>query len=285
MDVISGAASFASLLDVAYKLGGWVHDSVKAPKERQKLLDGLDRLRSVIKTIDERRKEANSGDPWYDGLLELIETSGTLTLEGKYEPNPRYTSPTALSKLYIVLEKLSKELSPADGFKKHSQRLRYHWDKTKFEELLREFARCREEISLILDQDNWKLSKAIRQDGAEMLLHVAEIRTRVLEFEHYQKTQDERLVHYLKTRDEQLAIREEKTIKAAMEDWLSPLEFLARQEEVFEDVFGTGKWFLDSPPFRHWVKGKPWHLRLYGVEGSGKVSTQSPSHAPYTNCF
>jgi hypothetical protein len=260
MDGVSAVASFASLLEFLYKVTGWAIDTIKAKKERQKLLDGLDRLRSTIKSIDERRKDAKPGDEWYDGLLELVRTSGTLSPEGKYEPNPKHGSETSLSKLYMLLEGLNEELSPAEGLKKYKQRLRYHWDKVKYEQLLKEFARCREEISFILDEDHFKISRAIRQDGKETLHEVSEIRSRMSTLEDYQKRQEERVV---KQKDE--ADRE------AVEKWLSPLEFLARQEELYEQAFGTGKWFLESLAFRHWVKGKPWHLRCYGVEGSGKV--------------
>lgn len=265
MDGVSAAASFAALIELTYKVSGWAIDSIKAKKERQKLLDGLNRLRSIVEIIDERRKKANPSDDWYAGLLQLVRISGSLTPEGKYEPNPHEKSETALSKLYMILAELSVELSPAQGLKKYGQRLRYHWDKTKFEGLLGDFERCREEIGFVFNEDQFKISKAIREDGRETLANVADIKSRMSAIEDYQKRQEERLVR-----------QKEEMDKAAIEEWLSPLEFLARQEKLLEGAFGTGKWFLNSLAFQHWIKGKPWHLRVYGVEGSGKVSGCKP---------
>lgn len=258
MEVVAGVASFTAIADSIVKISAWAVDVKIAKKERQNLVDGLQRLRSVIKIIDERRKNARAGEEWYEGLLEIIRSSGTFSSDGRYEPNPNHKSETALSKLYEILAKLSKELAPAQGLKRYGQRLLYPWDKNKFEALLRDFARCQDEISLFLDHDHFKLSQAIRNDGRETLAHVSEIHSRVTAIDDYQKRQQERAE------------------KAAFEDWLSPLEFQATQEQIHEQAFGTGKWFFDSLVFRHWVKGKPWHLRVHGVPGSGKVRDSVP---------
>lgn len=38
--------------------------------------------------------------------------------------------------------------------------------------------------------------------------------------------------------------------------WLSPLDFLAKQNAAFEAYTeGTGQWFLDSPGFENWCTG------------------------------
>jgi hypothetical protein len=268
MEVFGGVANVISLLDVLKKVGYWVNDTIKADEERQHLLEGLNRLKSIIYRIDERCGNAQPGDAWYEGLHELVRTSGTLTPEGKYQPNPTHGSETSLSKLYMILQELTIELSPVQESKtkRYVQRLRYHWDKNKYEALLRELSRCREEISFILDEDHFKISQAIRQDGKETLLQVSEIKSKMTAIEGYQQLQEERFIKQQAEAD-----------KSAIEQWLSPLEFLAQQEVIVEQAFGTGKWFLDSLAFQHWVKGKPWHLRVYGVEGSGKVRDSDDS--------
>jgi len=70
-----------------------------------------------------------------------------------------------------------------------------------------------------------------------------------------------------KKRDRQ----EEKKI----EQWLSPLEFLKRQKDLINKCFPIGKLLLESEEFLNWAKGRPWHLRCYGVTGTGKVSYSS----------
>jgi hypothetical protein len=274
MDGVSSAASFASLLELAYKLTLYTKDVFKAKEERQKLIDGLDRLRSTIERLDDRFRDAKPGDPWSEGILELIRTSGRFTLEGEYEPNPKNKSETPLSRVYIILATLNLELAPSHGVKKYGQRLRYHWDKVKYEGLLREFARCQQDISSVLDEDHFKISKAIREDGKETLVQVNDIGNRLRVIEDRTRRQEEERVK-----------QKEEALEEAVERWLSPRDFLSRQEELLEQAFGTGQWFLDSLVFQHWVKGKPWHLRCYGVEGAGKVCQFSRKHAPRKFCF
>jgi hypothetical protein len=284
MEVASGAANFIAILECIYKIGVWAKDTKIAETERQKLLDGLGRLDSVIKSIEERVEDARAGDEWYEGLLEMIRSSGKLSSDGKYEPNPNQTSETALSRLYVILHELSAELGPAQGWKKYSQSFHYHWDKNRFEALLREFAKCQKEISFLLDHDHFKLSKAIREDGRETLVHVSEIHSRVTAIEHSQKRQEE----HQKRQEEQMVKqqdRQDELDREAFEKWLSPIEFQATQEQIIEHAFGTGKWFFDSLIFRHWVKGKPWHLRIHGAPGSGKVRDLSPFLFSCCDCF
>lgn len=272
MEVVAAWASVAAVADSIKKIGAWAADVKVAKEERQKLLDGLQRLRTVINSIDERRKSAKPGDEWYEGLLEMIKSSGTFSSNGEYQRNPNQGPETALSKLYVLLAELSTELAPAQGLKKYEQRLRYHWDKNKFDGLLRECARCQDQISFLLDHDHFKLSKAIREDGRETLTHVSEMHSRMIAIEHSQKRQEERQIKEKEELD--------RGHKAAFEAWLSPLEFQATQGQIVEQAFGTGKWFFDSLVFRHWVKGKPWHLRVHGVPGSGKVRYSIPLAFP-----
>lgn len=57
----------------------------------------------------------------------------------------------------------------------------------------------------------------------------------------------------------------------AVAAWLSPFNFAARQEDIFEASFPIGRWLLDSEYFKIWAAGAPWFLRCYGDAGAGKV--------------
>ena len=44
--------------------------------------------------------------------------------------------------------------------------------------------------------------------------------------------------------------------RRAVTDWLSPLNFMATQNEVLgRRQEGTGQWLLDSEKFKNWVNG------------------------------
>jgi hypothetical protein len=63
----------------------------------------------------------------------------------------------------------------------------------------------------------------------------------------------------------------EDTERKDIEGWLSPLDFQARQREIYEESAKTGKWFLDLPEFQYWKEGEVDTLRCYGDPGAGKV--------------
>jgi hypothetical protein len=63
----------------------------------------------------------------------------------------------------------------------------------------------------------------------------------------------------------------EESDRKAIERWLSPLDFQARQREIFEAAAKTGKWFMEREEFNCWKKGKLEVLRCHGRVGTGKV--------------
>lgn len=55
-------------------------------------------------------------------------------------------------------------------------------------------------------------------------------------------------------------------------DWLSPLNFLAKQEAIFkESREGTGTWLLDSKIFTSWASAAESILWCPGIPGAGKT--------------
>lgn len=269
-DPLSISVAIVALIDFTEKILTIANDIKNARKDLQKIVDGLKSLDYLIKRLDERRKGANEHDPWFQGLLELERTSGTLTSDWRYVPNPKHKPEGALAQLKITMAELHAKLEP-HGLKKFHfvQRVRWHWDKDSYAGMLNDIARSRSEISDILDQDHFDLSKhhlnvseAAREEGRDTNLQVGE------------------LINYERKREDKERREEEKVEKEAIEKWLSPLENLARQKKLFANSFPTGQWLLDSLAFKHWSTGRPWYLRCYGEAGSGKVS-----HANFSRVY
>lgn len=60
-------------------------------------------------------------------------------------------------------------------------------------------------------------------------------------------------------------------VKAVI-DWLTPLNFLARQETIIRDRSeGTGAWFLESETFGRWRSGDDMIMWCPGIPGAGKT--------------
>lgn len=60
-------------------------------------------------------------------------------------------------------------------------------------------------------------------------------------------------------------------VKAVI-DWLTPLNFLARQESIIRDRSeGTGAWFLESDTFDEWRSGDNLVMWCPGIPGAGKT--------------
>ena len=61
-------------------------------------------------------------------------------------------------------------------------------------------------------------------------------------------------------------------LKESVIRWLSSLDFLTRQEEIFNDCLDTSQWLLESEEFQVWSSGGLWALHCEGEPGVGKVS-------------
>ena len=261
-DPLSISVAVVALLDFTEKVLTIANDIKNARKELQKIVDGLTSLDYLLKRLEQRRQGANDQDPWYKGIMELERTSGSLTPDWRYIPNPKYKPEGAFARLKMTMAEIHARLEPHGLRKLHMvQRIRWHWEKDSFAGMLSNIATCRSEISDILDQDHFDLAKhhlavteAVRKQGSDTNQQVGE------------------LVDYKRRRDDREQREEEKAEKAAIEQWLSPLENLARQKKLFAESFPTGEWLLDSVAFKHWTDGRPWYLRCYGEAGSGKVS-------------
>ena len=291
MDGLSAAASVIAVLQAADVAIKYTIDFYKSTEDREKLVIELQSFRLMIKMLDDRRSNAQSGDRWCQGILELARTSGSLSAKWEYIPPPYLESEGALARLYKTVAKLMKKLNPdnpAHGMKKLGHSMKWHWDKDRFQSLFNDITRCREEIRFILDEDNFELLKVTREDGRETNIQVKEthvhvkdtsvhvkdthvlvknLSDRMVSFEDAQKTQEER--HRIK--EEHKQIEKDERERVEIEKWLSPLDFWPRQLELFENAFPTGQCLLDHVAFQHWVAGQPWFLQCYGKPGSGKV--------------
>lgn len=64
--------------------------------------------------------------------------------------------------------------------------------------------------------------------------------------------------------------------KKVMMAWLSPLSFIAKQEQLYGDCLKeTGDWLWQDPRFQSWTQGRRWFLYCIGDLGVGKTVLSS----------
>lgn len=60
--------------------------------------------------------------------------------------------------------------------------------------------------------------------------------------------------------------------RQAILDWLSPLDFHSRQNDLFaKSQTGSGQWFLDSTEFNDWIQPAGAVMHCQGIPGAGKT--------------
>ncbi|KAH0168120.1 hypothetical protein KCU67_g3605, partial [Aureobasidium melanogenum] len=62
-------------------------------------------------------------------------------------------------------------------------------------------------------------------------------------------------------------------------EWISVLDYKALQEsDEKRPVKGTGRWFLESPPYRNWIQGSLPVIWCHGIPGAGKTLLASAAY-------
>ena len=283
MDPLSVTASIIALVEFAEAAVKIVKDAKMAEKEQRKLVDELQKLDAMLKNLINRRKTAQPSDPWNQGFLALVEKSGKLTSKWEYLGPTNGKPEGALARLFMTMAKMLAKLDPSHPshpshsshrWKKWGRRLVWHWDKEKYEGMLKDIESCRKDIRWILDEDHAALSLAIKEEGRDTNRQVGEVHFQVQDT-HVQILDMSNDIKILKDSDRKRQ-EEENTLKEETErddiiQWLSPLQFLKTQDKLSQDCFETGQSLLDHEVFKDWVTGQRWHLRCYGEAGSGKV--------------
>lgn len=255
---VAAAVGFASaitaLIGNLVTVEQWVVDFKNAIKERQKWLDDLKGLSELLKLLRKRAQEAaaHPDHPWYNAFLRAIQEGGTLS-DGKYTMDGSFRSGGVLRRLEDRVQELLSMLQPKTGVHKLWKRVTYNLDKGEIAALFIQINDLKSQLESFTQIDHFTLSLAIRNDQEA-------------QFKSIQATLQDQ---------EHRAEESEESEEQGIIKWLSPLEFLKKQKETYEQSFPTGKWLLESVEFTAWIQGRPWPLHCYGAPGAGKVSTHS----------
>ncbi|MCJ1263555.1 hypothetical protein MMC22_003425 [Lobaria immixta] len=289
-DPLSIATSVVTLLDLTKDLVKYGYDFYNAKEGREKDISKLKSLEGLVDVVATRLEEAQQQPayPWHKVILD------------KLDPKRNGNSP--LTRLTEFTDALENELRTGQKIRKRERFFR-HWKKKDIEAQFAEIFDCWDNISSILEQGHYELSKQqlerseeqhrvqnqqykLQKDQHTLLSTHGNLQKdhisiskftneRVENIEGQFYALNDTLSRQEEERTQRRLKKEEESLRKAVAQWLSPLEFLARQRDLISKCFPTGLWLLESEEFTSWAKGRPWQLRCYGDTGSGKTCLSS----------
>ena len=237
MDPLSILASSTALFDALNKTIKFAIDVIHADAERSEFISRLSCVKLVVETINDRMAEDEdlSQEKWYQTL------------------NPLSNEQSPLHKLRKIMMEMLKRLGVEEVLEKRSKfregmrKWTWHYEKEKLEGMFGDIETCCGQITLVINLGQSKMLKRTK------------------------KTTDTILENQAREMEDKRREREEEE-RQKIEEWLSPLNFQAKQIELFEMAAQTGQWFLEGPSFNSFALGEIDELRCYGDAGSGKVN-------------
>ncbi|KAJ7032335.1 hypothetical protein C8F04DRAFT_1040646 [Mycena alexandri] len=209
------------------------------------LVDTALKAREYVKDFHDAPKEQNKLFSEMEDLklllTELHKHAASKPASGAFQ---QMSGPLAVFK--NTMESFTAKLGPVDGLSKFTKRLTWSlWSKKEAADYLQELERIKSLINVWLTTDIWDVGQKqmSTQDGRFGI---------------------ERL--FLRVNPAQAEKRR------AIIDWMSPLNFLQRQAEVFSMMQpGTGKWLLSDAQFKTWESDSGKVLWCRGMPGAGKT--------------
>ncbi|KAJ6605153.1 ankyrin repeat domain-containing protein [Mycena vulgaris] len=156
------------------------------------------------------------------------------------------TGPLTIFK--TTMEELTKKLGPRDSMSKFTRKITWTlWSKKEAVDYLEDLERIKVLINVWLTMDIWDLSRKQISNQENMIVAIKDV------------------VH---KQGEHIGAEKRQAIL----DWMSPLEFLQQQVDVFSALQpGTGEWLLADAQFEDWESGSGKILWCPGMAGAGKT--------------
>ncbi|KAL9120877.1 MAG: hypothetical protein Q9187_002567 [Circinaria calcarea] len=278
LSVVAGVAGLLSLTIQVSDLYKHVHGIKNAPRDAQELVDELQSLRQVLLSLKV--------------FLESQEMKGHKFKETSTLLGTIHGCQTKITELKLKVEKLINK----HGLPQILERSKWYFHHEERVELITTLHRYLNifQISLTIDginlmsksideiaQDVQGLkaaipiltlsSQTIRQQVEKQLDHLQSILSQTSALAE-KATKDSEILHRWDTKFRGIdpgPERDNETRKIL--DWLSPLDFHAKQRDTFARMEkGTGKWFFANQTFRDWVEGSQRIMWCPGIPGAGK---------------
>ncbi|KAJ6517627.1 ankyrin repeat-containing domain protein, partial [Mycena vulgaris] len=156
-----------------------------------------------------------------------------------------------------MMEKFTAKFELSDGqWSKLAKRFSWTlWNKKEAKEYLAEFESVKSLLNTWLAVRNWDAGEKHDQDNKKEHHAILAVITR------QGRTQEE---------------RNQEAEKKEILDWITPLNFFQRQDDIFSTwQEGTGEWLLADLQFKNWESGSDKILWCRGIPGAGKTVLSS----------
>ena len=174
-------------------------------------------------------------------LKSQIAPDGVPSEEMSYQTvMPLFEPGGIITDIGLEIDRLNKKLKKKSRHGKLWQTLAWPLDQKDVDRTVEHLHRLQQTLNFSLNQSSHALSRDIHKDGIAV-----------------------------KSAMEGLQIQ-------SLIDWLSPLNFIAKQDLLFKEHHeGTCKWFLESDEYRQWKEGENAMLFCPGIPGAGKTFLSS----------
>ncbi|KAJ7444216.1 ankyrin repeat domain-containing protein [Mycena latifolia] len=214
------------------------------------LVDTILKAREYFKDFHEAPKDQKQLFSEMEGLKALLgELDKRVTGNPSSEAFSQMVGP--LATLKTMMEHVTEKLGPVDGLPKFTKRLNWAlWSKKDVAGYLDELERFKVLINLWLSMDIWDAGQK-QMTYQDSILNIV------------QEQKDTSL---------KAQFTNEAEKRQNILDWMSPLNFLQRQADVFGALqSGTGEWLLGKAGFQEWESGSGEVLFCRGIPGAGKT--------------
>ncbi|KAI9684320.1 MAG: hypothetical protein M1822_005793 [Bathelium mastoideum] len=225
MDPLSFAASVIAVVDLSHEVVKYLIDFKDAPKEcKQCAIEALN-MENLLVSLQSRLKGGQLDEPWFNEVQKLNDPDGPLSQYQK------------------ALEQLRSKTELQDPLQRAQRRLLWRFMKEEVASIIANMERLKSIISILLENDHFKLSQATQKDTSSIRDTLPALETQVVDQQHN-----------------------------AVMQWLSSIDFSTqRQDIISRREKGTAKWFLDSAEFAGWLQGPDKTLFCPGIPGAGKT--------------
>ena len=270
MDPLSITSGILTVLDITQRVIKYALDFAGAPKETRALKESFETLQSLLKRLLVRCEKARDSHPdeeppWLRGLWEV--RGRRFTRDGVWV----FEYKGVVAELQQVIEEMAVKLNPSRAWQRAEayQRATWHYKKDAFTEMQTTITRCCIAINTILALNNDETLNetlvVVKENSEFTKAQLSNMDNRLLSFEVSQRREEER-----RRRRSEAEEREE------IADWLAPLSFIAKRDELWANCFkDTGEWLWRDQRFQAWAEGRPWLLQCVGELGVGKTVLSS----------
>ncbi|KFY22155.1 hypothetical protein V493_06811 [Pseudogymnoascus sp. VKM F-4281 (FW-2241)] len=180
--------------------------------------------------------------------------------------------PSQIAYFQSVLDGLYLKVKPVAGLRAIDKFLRWPFQKKQSQDILAALGRQKSDFLLCLGMDHLNLSKKIGDSIITMKSEIEDMSAAIGKVQSSVKEEMSLISGTIsKVYDGQQRITTEKEFLKVL-DWLSPLTFEAKQDDIFERrQAGTGEWFLQSNEFQNWLLGSLNCLWCTASPGAGKT--------------